>query len=92
LNAGATDVWLTTVSYTFDTNTWYINEFRLYGSSLKIYIDDVEQSSTTDSDLTSGYVGLETFVNSGFEWDWFLVRKYVDPEPSHGSWGSVIIL
>jgi len=87
LNAGATDVWLTTVSYTFDTNTWYINEFRLYGSSLKIYINDVEQSSTTDSDLTSGYVGLETFVNSGFEWDWFLVRKYVDPEPGHGSWG-----
>jgi len=68
LNAGATDVWLTTVSYTFDTNTWYINEFRLYGSSLKIYIDDVEQSSTTDSDLTSGYVGLETFVNSGFNY------------------------
>ena len=22
------------------------------------------------------------------EWDWIAVRKYVDPEPSHGAWGS----
>ena len=27
-------------------------------------------------------------VNAGVALDWFVIRKYVEPEPSHGAWGS----
>ncbi|MGQ9506524.1 MAG: DUF2341 domain-containing protein [Candidatus Bathycorpusculaceae bacterium] len=51
--------------------------------------------SATDSDLTIGnsYVGLNlhrtsTTATSTAVFSWVLIRKFVDPEPSHGSWGS----
>jgi len=86
--AGVVDEWLSTVSYTFDTNVWYVSEFRLYGTSLKGYINDVEQTSVTDNRFSSGQAGWRTYTNAGFDLDWYLIRKYVDPEPTHGSWGT----
>jgi len=80
---------LTYVSITPDTN-YHVSEFLLYGSSLKANIDGGSQLSTTDTTFataqTFGFRHGET--ESYFYVDWVFVAKYVDPEPSHGAWGS----
>jgi hypothetical protein len=45
--------------------------------------------SATHTTYTSGYVGIEAWYSlyPASYWDWIAVRKFVDPEPSHGSWG-----
>jgi hypothetical protein len=80
---------LTYVSCVFDT-VYHISEFLLYGSSLKAYIDGAYALSVTDATLgTAQTVGLRHgSTTNRFYVDWFFVSKYVDPEPSHGSWGS----
>ncbi|MFX0097740.1 MAG: DUF2341 domain-containing protein [Candidatus Hodarchaeota archaeon] len=70
---------------------WEKMEFRIYGSQLKGYVNDSEYLSAMDSDLTSGEVALWSYRNQEEDVAYFdnvFVRKYVDPEPSHGGWGS----
>jgi len=85
---------LKTLGYT-DTN-WHVWEI-LWSSAPKayFYLDDILKTThtsyvptTADNDLT-----FELFVGnhlSGVQLhlDWCFVAKYVDPEPTHGSWGS----
>jgi len=63
---------------------------RFYGNSHKMYVDDSLTISVTSTVGTSpGKVGVQTYnVVTDNYLDDFRVRKYVDPEPSHGSWGS----
>ena len=64
-------------------------DFILNGSSLKAIFDDTDEVSATDETFSSGYIAYRKGGNSGdFRVDWILVRNYVDPEPSHGAWGS----
>ena len=77
--------------------------FSAYWSGYKVYeirrqsdgacfknIDDNEEIScttyytTTDEFITIHSCHESTNINV----DWILLRKYVSPEPSHGSWGS----
>jgi hypothetical protein len=46
--------------------------------------------SATHTTYTSGYIGVEAWYSlyPASYWDWIAVRKYVEPEPAHGSWGS----
>jgi hypothetical protein len=78
--------------------TYYIFQTLLYGTSLtfkRLSTTRSEQAtaSATDSSFSSGYVALRVDgYSSSTErqsfYDWVFVRKYVSPEPSHGSWGS----
>lgn len=73
-----------------DTN-YHVTDFLLYGTSLKGYIDGSYELSTTDSQFSTGQVGIrQGDYTTGYYFyvDWFFVAKYVSPEPSHGSWGS----
>jgi len=80
-------------SYTYTDNEWYVGFVRGYGSSISGQAaENATLLSATDTDFTSGEVGLGTdiLVTPGtdyVEFDWIFVRKYVDPEPSHGEWG-----
>ena len=78
---------LASVPMTVNLDTEYKLEFRLYGSSLKLFVDGVEKVSVTDATYASGYNGL-WIIESETIFDDVFVRKYVDPEPSHGAWGS----
>jgi hypothetical protein len=78
-------------SFTAYGNTWYKIELRMYGSSLKVFLDDVERVSVTDTAMSSGSeLGCFGEYDAGRDqaYDDFHVRKYVEPEPSHGAWGS----
>ncbi len=41
-------------------NTWYKLKLQMVGSSLKVFVNDTEQLSSTNSDSTAGSVGLRT--------------------------------
>ncbi len=70
----------------------HTSELRVYGSSLEgIYnqgeADEVVLAATDSSHAGAGQV--EVIIAQAAGWfDVFFVRKYVIPEPSHGSWGS----
>jgi hypothetical protein len=82
-----TETVLGSASFTTNLNQWYLHSFRLSGSTLKFFVDNVLKVSVTDTAIASGVgVGMKAdYVDAYF--DDFRVRKYVDPEPANGSWG-----
>jgi hypothetical protein len=82
---------LTSVTYDFYPDTSYhILEFVKSGSSMKGYADGVLETSVSDTTtFTYKYIGLASREQAYTTYvDWVFISKYVDPEPSHGSWGS----
>jgi hypothetical protein len=80
------------------SGTWYVEEFSVYGNSLKhkLLYDSNYTSvgagewNATDTSHTSGYVGLFSEWNTkNIYTDWILVRKYTSPEPAFSSAGSL---
>jgi len=82
---------LTSVTYDFypDTN-YHILEFVKSGSSMKGYADGVLKTSVSDTTtFSSKYIGLASRERAyATRVDWVFISKYVEPEPSHGSWGG----
>jgi len=74
LNAGGTN------AYVMDT--WSIIDIRISGSDYDLFQDGNFKSSYSRSDLSGGGIGLEQWDGGPSEYDWILVRKYADPEPS----------
>jgi len=80
-------------SFTVDNDVWYIMESRVISSS---HITVVADSTTLDvtsglESWTSGYPGVYAYISTNdpsaeAHYDYFLIRKYIDPEPSHGAW------
>jgi len=82
-------------AFTPSLNTWYNYEYCWYvsggvGQSTKFYVDNVLKSThTTNIPDLAPYVGFLSVTNNPIiDTDWIFISKYVDPEPSHGSWGS----
>jgi len=77
-------------------NLWRIFEIRRNGEYVESVLDDSSEIIVTDPaqiPTTELYAGfwLWAGANSGsieLRVDWFFVRKYVYPEPSHGGWGG----
>jgi len=68
---------------------WYIGELRITSSNMVVIRDTTQDASSTDTSFTSlSGVGFRQKATSTYCLDWWALRKYVDPEPSHGSWGS----
>jgi len=73
-----------------DSTIWRTYELRATASTFRFFYDsDEDMPSVTDNAISSGYLELACYGTTDYRyWDWVAVRKYVDPEPSHGSWGS----
>jgi len=74
-------------------NVWYKMEAQwLSASTIKVFVDDILiLNQTTDLEPWISGRNALAFSEVGTEdltafYDWILVRKIVDPEPSHGSW------
>ena len=89
----------TTIIASPPTNTYHpfggtphTAELRIYGNSLTgIYNEgEADEVILTATDSTHAGAGqVEVIIGQSTGWfDFFFVRKYVDPEPSHGSWGG----
>jgi len=71
------------------TEVWHRGTITVSGSSMKIFKDGVSKATTTDTTYTSaGEIALQNHYGSWSDYDWVAVRKFVSPEPAHGSWGS----
>ena len=74
LNAGEAN------AYVMDT--WSIIDIRISGSDYDLYQDGNFKSSYSRSDLSGGGIGLEQWDGGPSEYDWILVRKYADTDPT----------
>lgn len=71
------------------SNQWQKVKIVVYGSTFKIYSNGVLKSTAVDSQYTtSGEISLQNHYGSFSRFDNVRVRKYVEPEPSHGIWSS----
>ncbi len=83
--------WTSTNNYS--TGTWYIAEVLALGTSIKLTLLD-----SSDSEIeNSGFINCDNndrnlWIGSGqsgsAHFDDFFICKYVNPEPTHGSWGT----
>lgn len=84
---------------TFDgtplVNTWYKTKLAFpNASSHKVWLNDVEQSLTTISNINNVTTAITKLVlecSDSVATDYFdcvIVGKYVSPEPAHGAWGA----
>jgi len=80
--------WLDTQSFTVNLDTWYKSIFKAYDTDIEF---EDEESGTTVSYASAEDLAQKIGLHCRGGETWFdniFVRKYVDPEPSHGSWGS----
>jgi len=84
-----------TVLQTMSLNTWYRIMLTRWGTSyLKGWVNGVYKGQVTSNvqdASTYTAIGIEewgTHTNENIVIDSIAIAKYVDPEPSHGSWGS----
>ena len=87
---GATS--LVTDTQTSSQNTWYKQMFRYYNQNMNYTMWDMNNNlvrSITASDPTYSSFSY-FFIHGGWEFltDDIRIRKYVEPEPSHGEWGA----
>jgi len=77
---------------TYNTDTWYRLSLKIKSSGATISTPDGDINRSETYPTGAGYIKFGCSGNSGSEedtrFDWLAVRKYVEPEPSHGSWGS----
>lgn len=69
-------------------NTYYILDFSWYSTTLRAFINETQIlncSDTSFSSFTSMHIGVDWYDDY---FDWIFVRRYIEPEPSHGAWGS----
>jgi len=74
------------------SQTTFYARLAKIGSTFYAYISpdgNTWFSAGSRSGSYQGYIGLVDSYHDGYtEFDWVRVRKYVEPEPSHGAWGS----
>jgi hypothetical protein len=73
----------------FNWNIWNTIELRIPSSgNVKLYCSDSYWYDWGNQQYSYDRVGCAAHEQGKSYWDYFLVRKYIDPEPSHGVWGS----
>ncbi|MCS7124535.1 MAG: DUF2341 domain-containing protein [Candidatus Bathyarchaeota archaeon] len=90
---GGSQTWLKGSGVKLDSTAWRKYELLAGSSTFRFFYGEPPTEDTpsiTDTSITtSGYILLCCYGTSGNRfWDYIYVRKYVSPEPSHGSWGS----
>jgi hypothetical protein len=91
LDSGYSPPWGTGIASRSRPNYYSFTHFsvRVFGSSHRIFGDDELYFDVTQTLYQGqGYAGFDARSESYLEAKFFAVRKYVMPEPSHGSWGS----
>ena len=79
-------------SYSFSTTDWYDVETTLYGTAYKAWLNNVLKFNLTVSYISDGFLMLGVYgEGSGLTgyFDNVRVRKYILPEPTHGTWTPV---
>jgi hypothetical protein len=87
--SGSVNVFATKGGSYYSFNTWATVEVRIPSSgNVKLYGNDVYWHDWGNQHFSNNRVGLMAHGNGKDYYDYFSVRKYVEPEPTHGAWGS----
>jgi len=87
VEGGITEVYVNDV-HSYSSQTWYTMTMRVDGSNFELLEDDeTVWSESWDQSISFSQVRLWSRRVRSY-YDNFRLRKYVSPEPSHGSWGS----
>lgn len=71
---------LNSVSFSFNTSTWYTLKLELKGTSIKGYVNGIEKISVTDSSLSGGKIALRT--ESSCKFDDVFIETFDSPTPT----------
>jgi hypothetical protein len=70
-------------------DTWYKGSIIVNGNNFYFYRNDVLMKSCSDSTyITAGSISCQNHYGSYSDFDNICVRKYVNPEPTHGDWST----
>ncbi len=74
----------------FPWNTWNHVSVKLTGDSVQPALNGVSLGTFTTCQYDTAYdeIGLTAHTGGRNYYDWILIRKAVQNEPAHGSWGS----
>jgi hypothetical protein len=73
----------------FTWSTWYTIEVRIPSSgNVTLYGNDAYWCDWGNQQYSDDHIGFVAHNSGQDYWDYILVRKHVNPEPSHGNWGS----
>ncbi len=74
----------------FPWNTWNHVSVKLTGDSVQPALNGVSLGTFTNCQYDTAYdeIGLTAHTGGRNYYDWILIRKAVQNEPAHGSWGS----
>jgi hypothetical protein len=86
----------TATNYTYTTLTaagtsWHDHKIQIWGTTrYRFYEDNSSKINYTGVlGIDSGAPGLATYYTATpFRFDDLIVRKFIDPEPAHGAWGT----
>jgi hypothetical protein len=68
---------------------WHISEALNFRQKYVAFTDEVQRyDGNVNFHLTSTKIALAAWANGAAEFDWVFVAKYVNPEPTHRSWGD----
>jgi len=88
-HTGTTYTKIREISYSFPTGVFKRTSARIsQNAKIEFYMDETLIDSFIDSTPISSGQGYLAWREGDVEIDWVAVRKFVDPEPSHGAWGS----
>jgi pectate lyase len=73
---------LASKSFTVNTNTWYTLRLEVQGSTLRGFVNGVEQLSATDTQFTSGRAGVTTYNGSASFDDVLVTTPGSSPQPT----------
>ena len=76
----------TQVAFIPSLDVAYVEQVCYYSSSLTAYIDGSYAINATNTAFASGKIGIKSYKEYWI--DWIFTKKYVEPEPAHGTWGS----
>ena len=82
------DVYATTIPNTFHIYRIIKDDSSFKAEYVGLDYSVIASSSTVAISDFTFYVCLKVIDAVSAEFDWVRIRKYVEPEPSHGSWGS----
>ena len=74
----------------YNWNTWYTVEVRIPfpPMNLTLYANNLYWHNWGNQQYSNDRIGLVAQEGGKNYFDYFAVRKYVDPEPAHSTWGS----
>jgi hypothetical protein len=84
--------------YNISISQWNVYEVTWSNTNVTTYWNDIYTWSTTNGSavpdeslypMVGGARGANNSTDNAYAyWDWILVRKFVENEPSHGQWGT----